>query len=288
MKQHLQLMDDILSKGRRKVDRTGVGTVSLFGPQIEFDLSEGFPVVTTREISIAGILEELMWFLRGDTNNEILRARGVKFWTRWALTKDYYDDVPLSNADRAAELGKFLGKSSAATALELQSFKTEEAGHLFMDAQGIPRMVSKKIASRGDLGPIYGKMWRSWPTPDGNTVDQIAVLIKNLVNLPFSRRHVVSGWNPALLPDEKLSHEENILSGKQCLPPCHTAFQFIVEPLTIDEQIDMYRGGRDAILAAIDSVTGGMEIDDKEPFIEQMLRESKIPDKMLSCKLFAR
>jgi thymidylate synthase len=288
MIQHQELMEAILTRGRKKLDRTGVGTISLFGPQIEFNLADGFPIPTERQVGIKGIIEELRWFLSGQTNNEILREAGVQFWTRWALKEDKFVEHTLTNAERAGEFAKQIGKTPAQAALELQSFQSEEAGHLFLDAQGVPRVVSKQIAAKGDLGPVYGAMWRNWPTHDGTTIDQISTLVNNLKSLPWSRRHVISGWNPALLPDEKLSHEENILAGKQCLPPCHTLFQFILEPLTLDEQIAMYRGGHDAIVAAVDSLTAGLDAVNKEPYIEEMLRGSAIPDKMLSCKLHAR
>lgn len=288
MKQHQQLMDDILTRGRKKLDRTGVGTISRFGDQIEFDLAEGYPLPTERQVGIKGIIEELRWFLRGDTNNEVLREAGVQFWTRWALKEDHFKEVTLSNTERVDAFAKQYGKNRAEVVAELNKFDSEDAGHLFLDAQGVPRMVNKKIAAKGDLGPIYGKMWRNWPTPDGGTLDQITKLVSDLQNIPWSRRHIVSGWNPTLIPDETKSHEENILAGKQCLPPCHTLFQFILEPLTLDEQIEMYRGGREAIIAAVDRVTAGLDVLNKDMYIEEMLRGSAIPDRMLSCKLHAR
>lgn len=285
MKQHQELLDNILSKGRRKVDRTGVGTISLFGPQMEFDLNDGFPLTTERLVGIKGIIEELRWFLRGDTNNEVLREHGVHFWTRWALKDDVVKMHDFTHAERLQMFAHRFGRSVADVE---NSFNSIEAAKSFLDNQGIEKAEERVLAHKGDLGPIYGAMWRNWPKPDGTTIDQISKLVSDLKNIPWSRRHVISGWNPALLPDETKSHEENILAGKQCLPPCHTLFQFMLEPLTLDEQIAMYHGGYDAIVAAIDTITGGLEVDDKTPYIEQMLRGSNIPDKMLSCKLHAR
>lgn len=285
MKQHQQLLDDILSKGRRKVDRTGVGTISIFGPQIEFDLADGYPLTTERQVYIRGIIEELRWFLRGDTNNEVLRENGVHFWTRWALKEDVAKIHDFTHAERLQMFAQRFGRAVADVE---NSFNSIDAAKAFLDNQGIEKSEERILARKGDLGPIYGAMWRSWPTHDGGTIDQISKLVKDLQVIPWSRRHIVSGWNPALIPDETKSHEENILAGKQCLPPCHTLFQFMLEPLTLDEQLAQYPGGLDKVNAAIDSVMGGQDVGDKTPYIEEMLRASHIPDKMLSCKLHAR
>lgn len=156
MHQYHDLLADILANGVDRTDRTGVGARSVFGRQMRFDLTEGFPLVTTKKLHVKSIVLELLWFLRGDTNVRWLQARGVSIWDEWA------------------------------------------------DASG-------------DLGPVYGKQWRSWSAPDGRSIDQIAELLHNLRTNPWSRRHVVSAWNPADV-------------GDMALPPCHCLFQFFVEP----------------------------------------------------------
>ena len=167
MKTYLQLLQDILDKGSRKEDRTGTGTISLFGYQMRFDLSEGFPCVTTKKLHLRSIIHELLWFLRGDTNIAYLQDNGVSIWNEWAN-------------------------------------------------------------ENGDLGPVYGSQWRNWPAPDGRHIDQMSLLLDDLRKRPDSRRHIVSAWNPAVLPDETQSPQENARAGLQALPPCHMMFQFHV------------------------------------------------------------
>lgn len=167
MQTYLDLLQRILDEGTRKSDRTGTGTISLFGHQMRFDLQAGFPAVTTKKLHFKSIIHELLWFLNGDTNIRYLNENGVRIWDEWA---------------------------------------TED----------------------GELGPVYGAQWRNWVAADGRRIDQIARLLEDLKNKPDSRRHIVSAWNPALLPDESRSPRENAAMGLQALPPCHTMFQFHV------------------------------------------------------------
>ncbi len=152
--QYLNLLRDILDNGARRDDRTGTGTLGVFGRQMRFDLAKGFPVLTTKKLHLRSIIVELLWFLRGETNIGWLKDNGVSIWNEWA------------------------------------------------DAEG-------------ELGPVYGKQWRSWAAPDGRVIDQIAKLIEGLKADPNSRRHIVSAWNPADVDD-------------MALPPCHCLFQFFV------------------------------------------------------------
>ncbi len=154
MQQYLELMQDILTNGNQKQDRTGTGTLSVFGRQLRFDLTAGFPLLTTKKLHFKSIAYELLWFLRGDTNVEYLNANGVRIWNEWA-------------------------------------------------------------DQNGELGPVYGKQWRSWPTQDGQHIDQISKVIDQLKNNPDSRRILVSAWNVSDL-------------DKMQLEPCHLLFQFYV------------------------------------------------------------
>lgn len=167
MKQYLDLMRHIGDQGVRKEDRTGTGTISVFGYQMRFDLGQGFPLVTTKKCHLRSIIHELLWFLKGETNIAYLKENGVSIWDGWA---------------------------------------TES----------------------GDLGPVYGKQWRSWEGPDGHTVDQISDLVEQIKTNPDSRRLLVSAWNPTVLPDTRFSPSENAEQGRQALPPCHCLFQFYV------------------------------------------------------------
>jgi thymidylate synthase len=163
MTSYLELMHDILENGTQKTDRTGTGTVSVFGRQMRFDLSKGFPLVTTKKLHIRSIIYELLWFLRGDTNIKYLNDNGVSIWDEWA-------------------------------------------------------------DENGELGPVYGSQWRSWPAPDGRHIDQIANVIHQIKTKPDSRRHIVTAWNPAEVDN-------------MALPPCHALFQFYVANDTLSCQL---------------------------------------------------
>ncbi|HEX9322135.1 MAG TPA: thymidylate synthase [Xanthobacteraceae bacterium] len=154
MRQYHELMERILADGAPKRDRTGVGTLSVFGHQLRFDLGAGFPLLTTKKVHLKSIVYELLWFLRGDTNIQYLKQHGVSIWDEWA-------------------------------------------------------------DERGELGPVYGQQWRSWPAADGGTIDQIGHVVESIRNNPDSRRLIVTAWNPAEVE-------------KMALPPCHCLFQFYV------------------------------------------------------------
>lgn len=154
MRQYLDLLDNILEKGTKKEDRTGTGTISLFGHQMRFNLQEGFPMLTTKKLHLKSIIYELLWFLQGDTNIKYLNDNGVRIWNEWA------------------------------------------------DAQG-------------NLGPVYGSQWRSWPAADGRRIDQITQVVDSLTRNPDSRRHLVCAWNVGEI-------------DSMALPPCHILFQFYV------------------------------------------------------------
>lgn len=154
MKQYLDLLDNILENGVKKEDRTGTGTISLFGHQMRFDLQQGFPLLTTKKLHLKSIIYELLWFLQGDTNIKYLNDHGVSIWNEWA-DKD------------------------------------------------------------GNLGPVYGHQWRSWPAHDGSQIDQITQVVNSIINNPDSRRHLVCAWNVGDI-------------DRMALPPCHILFQFYV------------------------------------------------------------
>ena len=154
MRQYLDLLATVLENGTRKQDRTGTGTLSIFGHQLRFDLSQGFPAVTTKKLHLKSVVGELIWFLQGSTNVRWLQERGITIWDEWA-------------------------------------------------------------DENGELGPVYGSQWRSWPTPDGGHIDQIGRVIESIRTNPDSRRHIVSAWNVAEIDE-------------MALPPCHAMFQFYV------------------------------------------------------------
>ena len=190
---YINKIKEILRHGEDRGDRTGVGTISLFGMHMKFYLQDGFPLLTTKKVNFKSILHELLWFISGSTNNNDLLDKGVKIWNEWA-------------------------------------------------------------AEDGSLGPIYGAQWRNWKTSDGRVIDQLGSTIENIKKDPYSRRHVISAWNPEVLPDPTIPPRDNA-PDKAVLPPCHTLFQFYVHPpskldgrMVLDLQL--YQRSADAILGA--------------------------------------
>jgi len=205
MKQYLSLVQEILEQGEKRQDRTGIGTVSIFGAQRKYDLREGFPLVTTKKVNIKNIIIELLWFLRGDTNIKYLVDRGVHIWDEWPF-QDYLiankltDKFPMYSEAWKQEKEKFI-KSIAEDA----DFATKW----------------------GDLGPVYGKQWRRWQGSDGKVYDQIGQIIEQIKNNPNSRRLLVSAWNVA-----------DVSNHTKTAPPlCHTLFQFCVTSGRLDLQL---------------------------------------------------
>lgn len=199
MRQYLDLLRHILDHGKRKEDRTGVGTISTFGYQFRCDLSEGFPLLTTKKVYLRGIIHELLWFLKGDTNIRYLVENKVKIWNEWAFQK-------------------YLEKNEIEEQIPMYSDAWHEKLSWFVERVKDDEAFAKEW---GDLGPVYGKQWRRWQGADGKSYDQIAWAIKEIRERPHSRRIIVSGWNVAdilgLIEDQ---------TGAP--PPCHTMFQFHV------------------------------------------------------------
>jgi thymidylate synthase len=175
MKAYLDLLEHVLANGSPREDRTGVGTIGVFGAQARFDLRESFPCLTTKKLHLRSIIHELLWFLNGDTNIRYLKENGVSIWDEWA-------------------------------------------------------------DENGDLGPVYGKQWRSWEVCDGGeTIDQIARVVESIRTNPTSRRHIVSAWNPADVEE-------------MALPPCHTMFQFYVDTTRDELSCQLYQRSADLFL----------------------------------------
>lgn len=216
MQQYLDLLRHTLENGRKKTDRTGTGTISIFGAQNRYSLrGDKLPVVTTKKVHLKSVIHELLWMLRGDTNVNALKDVGVSIWNEWA-------------------------------------------------------------AGNGELGPVYGKMWRDFPAHEKfgmgvryRTVDQIQELENQLRSNPDSRRLVVSGWHPGLLPDTSITPAQNAAAGRQALPPCHTLFQFICEPMTLEER-------------------KGAASNSDAPKTHEELDALGVPKFLLSCQLYQR
>lgn len=204
MKQYLDLAQQILDDGFTKSDRTGVGTKSIFGHQMRFDLQEGFPLLTTKRVAFRLIKSELLWFLKGETNIRYLLEHNNHIWDEWAFER--YTKSEDYNGPDMTNFG--------IRALEDEIFN--EVYQTEMTAFREKILKDTKFAETyGSLGNVYGAQWRSWPSADGGTIDQIANVIDSIKNNPDSRRHIVSAWNPDEIED-------------MALPPCHTLFQFYV------------------------------------------------------------
>lgn len=176
MRQYHDLLQDILDNGVRKEDRTGTGTLSVFGRQFRHNLADGFPLLTTKKLHLRSIINELIWFLNGDTNVAWLQEHGVSIWNEWAT-------------------------------------------------------------ETGDLGPVYGKQWRAWPTRDGGEINQIDYVLDCLRHRPDSRRILFHAWNVEYLPDESMSPQDNARAGRMALPPCHLLYQFYVAEGRLSAQL---------------------------------------------------
>jgi thymidylate synthase len=231
MEQYHDLLEDILENGRLKGDRTGTGTISVFGRQLRFDLRKGFPLLTTKEVNFNSIKAELLWFLAGDTNTKFLKENKCNIWNAWAT-------------------------------------------------------------ETGDLGPIYGKQWREWISsswPDGSytpkTIDQIAEVINLLKTKPDSRRIIVSAWNPAYLPDESVSPQENVLNGKMSLAACHTMFQFYSVEMTSEEKCNYLHS---IYPEAYEELVSEDTVEKDYENVEKYFEEYNLPSRYLSCQLYQR
>ena len=189
MKQYHDLLRRITTEGIVKGDRTGTGTRSVFGHQMRFNLSDGFPLLTTKKVFLKGIIHELLWFLAGDTNIKYLVDNGVHIWDNDAYR--YYKELCAERGVEPITMEEFLAASSNATPSPIEGY------------------------NYGDLNHVYGYQWRSWPKPDGSSIDQIRQVIDTIKNNPNSRRMIVSAWNVAEVED-------------MALPPCHVLFQFYV------------------------------------------------------------
>lgn len=214
MKQYLELMKKVLAEGTEKNDRTGTGTISIFGHQMRFNLQEGFPLVTTKRCHLRSIIHELLWFLQGDTNIKYLTDNNVTIWDEWALKEDIFERQPMGKFERISEVTKITGMAFDTVRSRLAGLSLSEE-HEWLDSMGASTHKDVVLKAKGDLGPVYGKQWRSWPTPNGGSIDQISQVMKQLKNDPDSRRIIVSAWNVGEL-------------DQMALAPCHAFFQFYV------------------------------------------------------------
>lgn len=324
---YIDLIATIIHRGVRKEDRTGTGTMSVFGHQMRFDLSEGFPLITVKKTLWKPIVHELLWFLKGDTNVRYLKEHGVNIWDSWVKegTAEYR---PMTDEEIVKEISTHFG--SRAKFWQRGAFERDgKVGYEYMmynetleDGVGVPcspgttleelyeetfQRQPKKLTA-GELGPVYGAQWRSWPCPKieliedqkeklrylasglhygawlrsgkarafvkNESIDQISRVIEMMKSNPDSRRLIVSAWNPALVDE-------------MALPPCHALFQFYCEPLSIGERAELLKkSGSDKIFMS--GISGTSDPTISEQMHHSFFDDHGVPQHRLSCHLYQR
>lgn len=278
MQQYQELLRDILANGNTRGDRTGVGTRSVFGRSLRFNLQDGFPLLTIKQVPFKAVMAELVWFLEGSTNNERLRELGATIWDEWAIPMAITQKQTLSNYQRAMELANKEGLSIQDAVNKLGGMGSDDKGHAYLDEIGIPREKEVTIVKEGELGAIYGAQWRGWATSQNQRIDQIKQLIQNLIDRPYSRRHIVSAWNVEDLPNESESPHQNVINGRMALAPCHYAFQMYVRDMSLEQRLVYHNKMNDEKLMRPDLT----EERACEEFTAK-LDELKVPTRRLDC-----
>ncbi len=313
MEQYRNLLKTIYENGRVKSDRTGVGTVSIFGHQMRFDLSKGFPLVTMKQTFVKGVVAELLWMIKGDTNAQTLIDQGVHIWDEWMVPEDIVEEVPLEGYERVSLYCQKTGNGVSETVKRLSEMDfralqddpmSSKTGAEFLDSQDIPRTKTIVKVKKGSLGPVYGHQWRHWPNyRTGGTIDQLAEAIDLLKNKPTSRRIIVSAWNPADNPDESVPPHVNAANGYAALNSCHSFFQFMAEPLTLAERMkhdgtkllffpvegsalgDIFKDqGHGAYVDEVIKMFTEQDVD----YVTDALDFRNVPRYRLSCQLYQR
>lgn len=308
MKQYQDLMAEVFAKGTPKKDRTGTGTLSIFGHQMRFNLQEGFPLVTTKRCHLRSIIHELLWFLKGDTNIQYLKDNGVTIWDEWCLAEDEVVNKPLVKSERAklAVEGEYCKEDLLQLIKKLDKMGPV-AGQQYLDEMGVPKTLPSIMRRAGDLGPVYGKQWRAWQHHEiiaaddkegldnatskggewiaggddlmnGDTTpyvyrfetDQIAKVMDQLKNDPDNRRIIVSAWNVTDLDD-------------MALAPCHAFFQFYTREMSLDERVQWAEENDNELWSDYIHAT----------FVDENTRlgwldKAGVPTRKLSCQLYQR
>lgn len=317
MQQYLDFLKDILENGVRKGDRTGTGTLSVFGRQMRFDLSATFPLVTTKKIYLKAVIHELLWFLSGSTNTKYLTDNGVTIWDEWSAPEDVYTTEAITDVEsyelfcqghgggdvevagghfrrylinRLRDTGK-MDKDDVVLSRDIRITGTYDLLRRYpvectaiFDNCGIPREKQVLVKKKGDLGRVYGAQWRDWIGPNGEHIDQIKNVIHRLKTNPDCRRLIVTAWQPAEV-------------DKQALPPCHCFFQFWTRELDRKEIIDWVRANlpqedqriKQQLMKEIDAE---LFLNNDDALIarnyELYTAVPGVPTRALSCQLYQR
>lgn len=303
MKQQLDLIRNILENGRKKPERTGSHTLSLTGALVRYDMRDGFPLTTSKFVGIRGIFHELLFFIQGHTNTKWLEGLGCNIWKEWGLSEDKVVSVPLTMDERlrilSTKIENLQGSISywmdgqyrlmRADRPNLTAYEFEEE---IFKKYDVPKYREETAMEAGYLGPVYGAQWRTWSNPDGSTFDQLKYVDNMLAKGSYSRRLLISGWNPSFLPEEDKSYDENIMNGRQALPSCHTVFQFLLEPMTNEEIIEqaLEDFGANESLKAMLVNSGDLERPTEElvALLEEILMSDRVRTQFLNLTMYQR
>lgn len=283
MKAYLDILQDILDNGRQRGDRTGTGTLSIFDAKFKHDMRDGFPLLTTKRTFLRGVFWELMGFLRNDLHMQVLVDENVKIWDGFRVKEPVDVMLPYSFGQRMQTL--MFKDGQFHRTLEPEDVEAH------MDKLGIPRERKVDTLPAGALNAPYGAGWRAYQTGDG-PVDQFAYAMDLLRNNPESRRILVSAWNPGWMPDESISPQDNVVKGKPCLTPCHWAFEFYTEEMTLEERwlTTKDRWNQQDVMEMMSSLS--IEAEGSQEKFEQLqhaeLDEHGIPRRYLSLKWHQR
>lgn len=293
MKQYHDYLKFILENGIKKEDRTGTGTISIFGYQMRFNLNDGFPLITTKKLHFKSIVHELLWFLSGDTNIKYLNDNGVKIWDSWAIKETKLHGVGWIERTPMYEYIK----DNTNTSDSIEDIENYIKNHSFKEIEKYYNLNLEIdydereyiIQEVGEVGPMYGKQWTNWEYKKGDgsypqtiSINQISNVIKQIKNNPDSRRLIVSAWNVADLPDEILSPQENVKQGKMALAPCHVMFQFYTTELSLEERYSFYHNS----LSTKEERFKNM--NENKYYSHNELDNLNIPKRKLSCMLTQR
>lgn len=239
MDNYLLLGHQIMRDGRKRGDRTGTGTKSIRSAKLVFDMRKGFPLVTTKKVNLEYVFRELKWILLGRSDVQYLEEHGCGFiWRDWSLSEPVIEMVRYADWQRLEVLKRDYPEAHAVWVNEGYATLPVAEGHAFMDTHGVPTHWERVKIPAGETNAPYGPAWRKWKGRDGKEIDQIQYLLDTLRTNPSSRRILLSAWDPANLPDESISPQENIKQGRPCLTPCHWAIEMYTDELTPDERVN--------------------------------------------------
>lgn len=285
MDNYLLLGHRILRDGRRRGDRTGTGTRSIRSATLIWDLREGFPLMTTKSVNLQSVFHELAWILKGETNIQYLVDNNCGFiWRPWSVTEDVIEETPLTNPDRLFWL-RVNNPVAHAKWLELKLFARPVAeGEAYLDQLDVPRTRTVVKVKAGETNAPYGPNWRRWKGRNGEVIDQIEYMLNLLRTNPESRRILLSAWDPANLPDESVSPQENIKQGNPCLTPCHHLVEFYTDKLTTDERVLWLTTNNPFIW---DKWVKAVKLNE-DAQLDQFLDEHGVPERFLDLKFTMR